>query len=134
MTEHLQSLAQSNAFVQDGATATASSSMHNSRHTVQLQRQASLQVVNGKLIQVNKQFLHIYAIARVTHRLQRGLIDVSTDGYETVAHLICDIISRSSTCTMLHIIIYDTYHILAHSKLISTRLMPVTIMIVLLQL
>jgi hypothetical protein len=54
MTEHLQSLAQpSNALVQDDATVTGSSSMQNSRHTVQLKRQASLQVINGKLIQVN---------------------------------------------------------------------------------
>eukprot|EP00953_Heterococcus_sp_UTEX-ZZ885_P004192 2765-Heterococcus_DN1.PRE.2 len=52
MTEHLQSLVQpSNALVQDDATVTASGSMHNSRHTVQLKRQASLQVINGKLVQ-----------------------------------------------------------------------------------
>eukprot|EP00953_Heterococcus_sp_UTEX-ZZ885_P004190 2764-Heterococcus_DN1.PRE.2 len=54
MTEHLQSLARpSNALVPDDATVTGSSSMHNSRHTVQLQRQASLQVINGKLIQLS---------------------------------------------------------------------------------
>jgi hypothetical protein len=54
MTEHLQSLVQpSNALVQDDATVTASGSMHNSRHTVQLKRQASLQVINGTLVQVN---------------------------------------------------------------------------------
>jgi hypothetical protein len=63
MTEHLQSLSQSNASVHDETAiiANGDSFMHSSRHTIQLQRQASLQLVNGKLLQVNSYILpHLY--------------------------------------------------------------------------